>query len=75
MDTPYLKRSKSVSRKSDLPIAVFMGSSNKEKGEGQLLLRTASLTWAAERGNSRAAKAETKGMCMSWQALNTGEYA
>lgn len=60
-----------MSGKSALPIAVVMGSSNKE---GQHPLRTASLTWAGEKGNSQAAKAETKGRCMSWQALNKGQY-
>lgn len=74
MDTPYLKKSKPASGKSALPIAVVTGSSNKEEGEGQRLLRMASLTWAGEKGNSQPAKAETKGKCMSWQALNKGEY-
>ena len=73
-DTPYPKRSKPGSGKSALPIAVVVGSSNKEEGEGQRLLRIVSLTWAGEKGNSQAAKAETKGRCMSWRALNKGEY-
>lgn len=73
-DTPYLKRSKPVSGESALPIAVVPGGSSKEEG-GQCLLRTASLTWAGKKGNSQAAKAETKGRCVSRQALNKAEHA
>lgn len=50
-----------MSGKSTVPIAVVMGNSNKEEGEGQCLLRTVGLTWAGEKGNSPAMKAETKG--------------
>lgn len=75
MGIPYLKMSKTVSGKSALLKAVVMGSSNKEEGEGQCLLTAVTLTWAGKKGNSQAAKAEPKGRCKSWQALDKGEDA
>lgn len=71
----YLKSSKTVNGKSALPKAVVIGSSSKEQGEGQCLLTAMTLTWAVKKGNSQAAKAEPKGRCMSWQALDKGEDA
>lgn len=73
-DTASLKRSKLLSGNQPCQQLLSWEAQIRKREKDNACWEQWDLTWAGKKGNSQAAKAETKGRCMSWQALNTGEY-